>query len=208
MINGTIYSNIIYGLKQEPLSSQDSLDKVSQSEKMEAMKTGNSMDSFKLPWVEREEDIYERIKSITKALHFDEQIVHLGLYMTMEEVSKDLHDHLIEKILSARSKVMLEMEKNNIVDYIAVFHAEEYNKLAPVIENILFGSLKNNDPVSSILQNDLFRAFIEKEKKEDFFVECGMRAIILVLDVFGDLPPGHELLQKLDFLDSQDMGAL
>ena len=59
--------------------------------------------------------------------------------------------------------------------------------------------------VDDLGKNPYVREVLEEVGLRDDFIEIGRATAVLMIDLFRDLPPGHELMDRFSFIDADDL---
>ncbi len=213
VFTGTVFDNIVYGLKHRPVSTveYDGQEAVERERAVkEAIASGTTSDDVNANWVDYvaagaadEKQLTERVFEVLKVTTLEEDVYKLGLNGT---VRMGTHDDLIARVLEARAALRERLSDPKIAGLVEAFDRDHYNTNMTVAENLLFGSsihpsfdienLSNNDQVIKVLQ--------ECNLTQDFLV-IGRKIADVMLELFADVPSDSELFEQFSFISAEDL---
>lgn len=96
-----------------------------------------------------------------------------------------------------------EPEWNGLVEN---WSKDRYNRNASLAENILFGTPTDDFfSIDSLGKNPVILDALDKEGMRETFIEIGRDVAVLMVELFKDLPPGHEFFERYSFIDADDL---
>lgn len=211
MFNGTISENLLYGLNHRPGEPTSDLSEEDRElERQASILVGNSpLDrnddwiNYQLAGLSGPEQLTQRVVSILTTVGLDSDVYAMGL---QSRIDNDNNPKLCDEILKLRSKLSGTLNKPEICDMVEQFDAEAYNENASVAENLLFGApVGKAFLVSDLANNAYVLEVLEKQGLLTLFAEMGLQAATTMLDIFSELPPGHEFFERYGFIDSEDL---
>ena len=209
LFNGSVLDNICYGLKNHPTSLDISSEEINHA-KVEAERTGNSKYDINSSWlsydaagVDSQTALEARIIDMLSAVELERDIYELGL---RSKLAQNPDAELEEKLLVARQRFSLELTRGELNHLVELYDYNQYNSNAPVAENLLFGvprerSTTNNDLIS----HPYVMKTISDSGLLDELVEAGRKAAETMVELFSDLPPGHEFFDRFSFIGSDEL---
>ncbi len=209
LFSGSVFDNICYGLKNHPSSVGTSSAEVSPA-LTEAERTGNSKFDINSTWldfsiagVDSEVALEEKIIDLLSAVALESDIYELGLRSKLAQYPNDALD---EKFLLARQRFSLELTRGELNHLVELYDYNQYNTNAPVAENLMFGvprdgSTSNKDLIS----HPYVMGKLASTGLLDELVEAGRKAAETMVELFSDLPPGHEFFNRFSFISSEDL---
>ena len=213
IFNGTVRSNLVYGLQRRPAAGTDRDSDTQRSranELKEARATANSLDDIGADWIDYEAagvtvaaEIEGRIVEILKVIEADEDIYHLGLYSTVEPTE---HPELAERILVARQELLSRLRTPEFESLVESFDADHYNRNMTVAENLLFGQA--TDPAYSLdnlATNDAVLAVLHDTDLYNDFLKIGHRLAGIMIELFADVSADSDLFQQFSFIGADDL---
>lgn len=213
IFNGTISENLLYSLKHRPAlpSNLDPEQALKREDDVKmSLQAGNSGYDPHADWINYQvagvsgpQQMSERIINILQTVGLDEDIYEMGL---QRRVNPAHNEELCTAILSARSRVCMALEQPEISNLVEHFDVNSYNVNASVAENLLFGTpIGEKFSASQIAQNAYVHETLEKNNLLDEFVQMGVKTAAAMTDLFSDLPPGHEFLERYGFINSDEL---
>jgi energy-coupling factor transporter ATP-binding protein EcfA2 len=89
------------------------------------------------------------------------------------------------------------------------FDPERYNVGASVAVNLLFGTpIGPTFANGQLAENVYLRRILDEESLTEDLVRAGHRLAGMIVELFGDLPPGHALLEEFDIVGGADISGL
>ncbi len=209
----SVRDNLLYGLKHRPVRPAEYeglAESVYKLRLSESAITGNSEDDYKADWVDLEEaqvedniSLNSRVIEILKLADLDEDVYRFGLRGV---VDPEEQPEVAARIMSARVALRERFSDPAVAQLIEPFDADAYNRNASVAENILFG-LPVGDvfDLERLAEHAYIREVLEKVGLSDDFLEMGKQVAQTMLELFADLPPGHEFFEQFSFIESDDL---
>jgi len=209
LFNGSVLDNICYGLKNQPSSLEASSEEIDQA-RIEATRTGNSKFDIHSSWinfdnagVDSQLALEEKAIELLSAVELENDIYELGL---RSKLAQNPNAALEEKLLVARKRFSQELSQGELNRLVELFDYSSYNTNASVAENLLFGVPRD----SSTTKNDLISHPYVIETLSDSgmlkeLVDAGRQAAETMVELFSDLPPGHEFFDRFSFISSDDL---
>lgn len=213
VFNGSIRDNIFYGLQHHPLASldeDDTHDKDWDAAINESKLAGNSTDDPDADWVDFSSlglDNEEQIKT-----HIDEVLIACGLrkdlreFGLMSSVQVAEQPGLGDAILKARQELLSRLSDPKIARLVEPFDREKFNSNMTVGENILMGTPVGHEfDLSNLGTNSYMLSVLNKAELYHSFMETGVKVAGMMIELFQDLPPGHEFFAQYSFIESDDL---
>jgi ABC-type multidrug transport system ATPase subunit len=209
----SVGENLLYGLKHRPVLDKDYQGnelKQFEAELSEAEIAGNSLFDYNADWVDYEaagaEDsasLQARVVEVLEAVDFETDVYQMGLRGTIDP-QKD--PEIAEKILNARFALRDRLSDPAIAPLVELFDAERYNANASVAENLLFGTpLDETFSLDKIAEHPYVMQVLDKVGLTDKFLDIGKQVAQTMVELFADLPPGHEFFEQFSFISSDDL---
>lgn len=207
--SGTIRDNLLYGLKHYPrrdpvdaelvAAHKDGLD--------EAIAAGNSAFDVNADWLDVGDDeieaLLERSNAALSAVGLERDVLNIGLRMTIDP---ETYAELAEGILEAREAVAEKIKEPEYEGLVETWDPERYNRNALLAENILFGTPTDDFfSVERLGENPIILEALDKVNLRERFIEMGRDVASLMVELFKDLPPGHEFFERYSFIDADDL---
>ena len=213
VFNDTIRQNLLYGLKHNPVSDRNYKEEALAEHKRfisEAEMAGNSVDDFQADWVDfkqlgltSEKDIFNHIIDTLEATLLKQDLHEFGLQASIDPVS---HPELAEKILGARRELLRRLEDPKLARLIEPFDKNMFNNNMTVAENILMGTPKGDTfKLDSLGTNAYMLSVLDKVGIHEHFLNTGQKIAEMMIELFQDLPPGHEFFERYSFIQSDEL---
>lgn len=219
---GTIGANLLYGLKQR-LVDEEGEDQVlgpspsaydeelRRRNRQESLLTGNSADNFYGNWIDlaahgfaSPDALRERIPQVLAAVELDQYVVNLGLRL-VGHPPRDIDDWM-DEFLEARAELWRRLDAPEYTDLVEPFDPDRYNENASVGENLLFGTILDEGLTADDLSHDPFVQNLLEESGITFdFLIIGKKLTETMIELFSDLPPGHEYFDRFSFIRHRDL---
>ena len=211
MFNGSVYDNVCYALKHQPVSTDAPADdKNIEHERQLARRSGNSPDRYDDDWInyaalgyDGDEQLNQQILDILKLVEMDEEIYQFGL---LSHVQQDDHEDLVERIMEARRQLRDRFREPDIKKLVEPFDHEKYNLNMTVTENLLFGTVYDDSVnVDQLLQRPEILEILVENGLIDEFLGAGLQIAEIMLDLFSDVEPDSELFEQFSFIEADDL---
>ena len=213
LFSGTVWDNLLYGLRHRPLEENDiDSDKSSYRDHRlkESLASGNSTYDIRHEWTDYRAagcasmaELECLVLDVIERLDLTREIYELGLSGRID-IAKQAD--VPEQILRARQAIQEIVTKSDLSKLIEHFDPDRFNTNATVGENILFGHpLDATFAPDSLSGHPYFRSVLDRVGLTDRFIKGGLKVAELMLEIFTDLPPGHELFERFSFITSDDL---
>jgi len=207
---GTIRDNLVYGLRQRPLSPAEEDEAEAARRIMEAKRTGNPLHSVNDRWVDcslagaaDEDELDAILITLLKAIGFKEDIYRFGL---AGMVDPEKHSDLAERIIEARIRLRERLLSDGMADLVEPFDRDRYNHQATLGENLLFGVPTSRALMGrNLAEHAGFREALEAEKLTLDLASMGARIAETMVEIFRGLPPGHPLFEQFSFVGAEEL---
>ncbi len=210
---GTVADALVYGLKHLPVAETEyegDAARRRQQEIHEAAQAGNTTLDFDADWIDYAAagvsgpaELEQRMLDILRAVDLDEDVYARGLRGTFDPATRP---DVAEKILEARAAVRQRIADPEVAKLVEPFDATRYNLNASVAENVMFGvPLDDSLSEENIAQNAYMRRTLERVALTDEFLKIGVQAAQTMVELFADLPPGHEFFERFSFISAEDL---
>lgn len=210
---GTIAEALTYGLKHRPVVGLERSGEEAQrraAEEEEAALTGNTVFDIEADWtdygaakVSGPEGLLQSMLFALRAVDLADDVYHLGLRGTIDP-SKD--PDTAQKVLEARFAMQERLHDPAVAGNVEPFDAAHYNMNASVAENLLFGV-----PLGEALRDDLIaehpymRQILDRVGLTGDFLNIGKQVAETMVELFADLPPGHEFFEQFSFISAESL---
>ncbi|WP_075219764.1 ABC transporter ATP-binding protein/permease [Acuticoccus yangtzensis] len=209
LFNETIRSNIVYGLKTDPVN--DDQDDLSGLRRAEAMLTGNSLHDVAANWedhsragVDAAEALDERLLELVTLVGLEGDLYRLGLASyAFERDDPDFRD----KILKARADVVRQVrEDKSWKALVALWEPKTLNYSATIGENVLYGVPRAvGTPVWAAASDPNVIAALAKAGVDDRLVAMGADVAGTMIELFSDTGADASLIGDYSFLSAEEI---
>lgn len=209
----TIRDNLLYGLQHVPLRAPDyDSETAAEREKWEAeaLRAGNSTDDLAADWVDYEaagvdnaDQMTERALAVLDIVDMQEDIYDFGLRGRIDPADDP---ELADAILGARKAFQKRLDDPDLAPLVEVFDAEKYNDNATVGENLLFGRpVGDAFDLNRLAEHAYVREVLETAGMTGMVLDAGRQVASTMVELFADLPPGHEFFDRYSFIEQEDL---
>jgi len=207
--SGTISDNLFYGLKHHPQGEVDTSE-AALHDRHESELSGNSPHDINADWIDQKilssgngDDLLQRAMQALSAVGLESDILSIGIRSTIDP---ETHPKLASSILQARNLIQERMKSSDFEGLVESWDRNRYNNNASVAENILFGTpVDDSFDIEALGQNEHVLAVLDKVGLHDEFVDMGRKVAALMVELFRDLPPGHEFFEQFSFISADDL---
>jgi ABC-type bacteriocin/lantibiotic exporter with double-glycine peptidase domain len=211
MFNGSVYDNICYGLKHQPVKTEQTpVNQQIELERKLAQRSGNSLYRYDDEWIDlgalgldSPQQLNSTIIKILRLVELDEEIYQFGLFSFVQHAEDN---DLVERIMQARKQLRDKFTEPGIERLVEPFDHEKYNLNMTVYENLLFGTVYgDNVTVKQLLEKPAIQAILVECGLNDEFLNAGLQISEIMLDLFSDVEPDSELFEQFSFIDADDL---
>ena len=209
----SVRDNLLYGLKHRPVREAahegDALGK-REIELREASRAGNSTYDIRADWIDYEaagvagaEEMDAKILEVLRTVDLEEIIFEMGL---RSSVDAGKSRGLAESVLRARDAMRERLDQPGIQELVERFDLARYNRNATLAENLLFGTpVGKAFDVDNLARNAYVRKVLEETGLAGDLLKVGHKVAETMVELFSDLPPGHELFERFSFIQHEDL---
>ena len=209
----SVRENLLYGLKHRPVRekeySGDAL-RLRDIDLRESSRAGNSTCDIQADWIDYEaagvsgaEEMDARILEVLKAVDLEEAIFEVGL---KSAVTVGQNPGIAESVLRARDTMRERMNQPGISELVERFDLARFNRNATLAENLLFGTpVGKTFDVDNLAKNAYVRKILEESGLAGDLLKVGHKLAETMVELFSDLPPGHELFERFSFIQHDDL---
>ena len=209
----SVRENLLYGLKHRPVRekeySGDAL-RLRDIDLRESSRAGNSTCDIQADWIDYEaagvsgaEEMDARILEVLKAVDLEEAIFEVGLKSV---VTAGQNPGIAESVLRARDTMRERMNQPGISELVERFDLARFNRNATLAENLLFGTpVGKTFDVDNLAKNAYVRKILEGSGLAGDLLKVGHKLAETMVELFSDLPPGHELFERFSFIQHDDL---
>jgi ABC-type sugar transport system ATPase subunit len=172
--------------------------------------SGNSTFDIEANWLDRnilsginEDELLPLAMQALRDVGLEDDILSMGLESTIDTVK---HPDMVDHILRARNMIQERMNASEFEGLVESWDRDSYNGNASVAENILFGTpIENTFNIEELGKNEFVLTVLNKVGLYDDFLEMGQGVAALMLELFQDIPPGHEYFERFSFISADDL---
>ena len=212
MFSTTVRENLFYGLKHAPADRDlEGAAKAERALEVEnAVLSGIEPDDFFADWIDyaaaganSAEDLEARGVDILRAVGMEQDIYRMGLLGTIDPAR---NPGLAENILKARRTLRERLEGSKGAALVEPFDVALYNDNATLGENLLFGTpVGRAFDTNQLAQNPYVLRILERAGLIEDILKIGRSVAETMIEMFADLPPGHEFFEQYSFISSEDL---
>jgi ABC-type multidrug transport system fused ATPase/permease subunit len=212
IFSASLRDNIAYGLRQRVLAPSENAER----EKLlaEAARAGNLPLDIEAQWIDystagaSDAADFDRVASaILAKVDMAEDVFLLGL---RGQVDPNKKRAVADAILTARAAFRQRLGGTQpdpaLKGLVEIFDPERYNDNATLAENLLFGTALDASLASDSLasQSDFLRVLAETGMLDEL-VPMGRKVAETMVELFADLPAGHEFFDRFSFIAADDL---
>src|SRR5438874_1690371 len=209
----SVRDNIVYSRKHRPVREAAYDEETRRSrdfELHEAARTGNSSLDINADWIDYAaagaagpEQLDERIVELLSVVDLEETLFELGVRSGADTRRKSI---LAEPVLHARSHMRERLASLGIDDWVERFDPKKYNRNATLAENLLFGTpVGRTFDVENLAGNAYVRRVLHDTGLYEILLRTGQKVAETMVELFSDLPPGHEFFGQYSFIRQEDL---
>lgn len=210
---GSLRDNFLLSLRHRPLRPAEyepATAKRRATQLYEARKSGNIDFDIHADWVdyaeagvEDEAALSRRIIEILMLIDFDADAYGFGLRGRLDP---EAHPQAAEKLLEARRALARRLVEDGITSLVETYDAERFNRNATVAENLLFGTpIGPSFEFEALAGNAYVQGVLTKVGLIDDLADAGREVAETMIELFADLPPGHEFFEQFSFISANDL---
>ena len=178
IFNTSVYENILFSIKHEPLSE------LSAEDKKEALLSGNSIDSFDDEWLdfdqfrfENETAFYDWYVQAMEAAGANREVIQKGLFQFLTEGHESAQ---AKKIVQARHLVFDALLENGLS--VPSFDEREWCYGLSIAENLAFGKLIDSDSTpGDVLYNERIAQILSDNGFDRIIEQIGQQIAVMIV---------------------------
>ena len=209
----SVRENLVYGLKHRPVREagyEGEALKEREFQLREAQRTGGTTLDVDADWVDYEsagvsnaETLEERILDVLKVVELEGPMFEHGLRSAIEP---DRGGELRERLLGAREAMRERLVSMGMQEWVERFDPARYNRNASLAENLLFGApVGKAFDVENLAANPYVMQVLEETGLTADLLSVGQQLAATMVELFSDLPPGHEFFERYSFIRHEDL---
>ncbi len=209
----SVRENLLYGLRHRPMRPAEyaaSERRALAADLKETARAGNITLDIRADWVDYEaagvagpEEMDARLLQALKIVELEETIFEIGLRSTAQA---HLSRELLDDILRAREAMRERLVQPELRALVERFDQNRYNRNATLAENLLFGTpVGKNLNADNLASNSYLRRVLDETGLAHDLLSIGHKLAETMVELFSDLPPGHELFDQFSFVRYEDL---
>lgn len=211
MFNGSVFYNLCYSLKHQPIGRDTSVDEEEyEQDRHLALVAGNSPNRYDDEWIdlpsiglENRQQLTAKIIEILRGVELDEEIYQFGLQSFVDQAQ---NPDLAERIMEARRQLRDKFTQPEVARLVEPFDKDKYNLNMAVSENLLFGTIRGQSiEVERFIDNPKLQTVLKETGLNDDFLDAGAKITEIMLDLFSDVEPDSELFEQFSFISADDL---
>jgi putative ABC transport system ATP-binding protein len=213
LIAGTIRHNLHYSLKHRPVrpaGNPEVADDDRQQFIFEAQKSGNTTSHPDDDWIDFAEigvagqrEFADGTLHVLSFVDLEPDLFDLGLRGTLDPARRE---ELASRILQARRLLRQRLQDRRYAGLVETFDRDRFNLNMSTAENLLFGlPLGDTFDLDRLGDHPYVQKVLDQVDLRDDFFAIGLRVAKIMVDLFQDLPPGHEFFDRFSFIGSDDL---
>ena len=213
---GSLRDNLLLGLRHHPVRPAEydaTILKRRTQQLFEARKSGNIDFDIHADWIDYEaagvadaEALSRRLTEVLDRLDFAEDVYNLGLRWRLDP---EEHPEAAARLLAAREALAQRLVEDGITHLVETYDPERFNSNASVAENLLFGTpIGPAFDFTALADNAYVRQVLDKVGLTEDLVAAGKNVAETMVEMFADLPPGHEFFEQANFIEASDLPEL
>jgi putative ABC transport system ATP-binding protein len=209
----SVRENLLYGLKHRPIRvltyEGEALGKY-EIETRESARAGNSTYDIRADWIDYEaagvageKEMESRMLEVLRTVDLEEAIFEFGL---RSSVRNGQASDLGMSVLRARDAMRARLDQPGIQELVERFDLTRFNRNATLAENLLFGTpVGKIFDIDNLARNAYVRQVLDETGLSGDLLKVGHKLAETMVELFSDLPPGHELFERFSFIQHDDL---
>ncbi len=176
----------------------------------ESARAGNSPHDIYHDWVDYEAAGVGAAKTVVeaalKAIEIADMAEDVYQYGMRGSLDPAKSREAAERILKARAALTARLQEPAYAELVEPFDSATYNMNATLAENLIFGNpVGDVFDIEKLAENSYVLEVLKKTDLIDDLLVCGHQLTATMIELFADLPPDHELLQRFSFISADDL---
>ena len=218
VFSGTVRSNLLQGLKQQPQTNLSAeghssalVENVKKSDwEREAGLSGNSDLALDTDWIDYEkagvdspESLSTTIATVLNTVGAADDIIGNAL---SQKINSQQKPELVKSILEARHLFKEQIMEQGLGSVVEFLDPEQYNDNATLAENILFGiSDLAEFSIEGLTHHPVLRELLKEYDLADALDNIAFETAKTLCELFMDLPSDHEFFSRYDLVNAEDL---
>ena len=214
LFTASVRENLTYGLRQRSVRPRprDEAEKHARRHWLEeAARAGNLPLDTEADWIDWQvmglptetAEIDAMIDTLSRADLADD-VYQLGLRGTIDPARRP---DIAACVLRARVALQARLSADpGLAALVETFDPQRYNDNATLAENLLFGTPVGPDfDVERLSENPYVLHILDRVGLTEDLVRVGREVAQTMVEIFADVPPGHEFFEQFSFISSDDL---
>ncbi|GAB4178630.1 MAG: ABC transporter ATP-binding protein [Thalassobaculales bacterium] len=211
VFNLTLRDNLLIGLMQRPVGAAPQGAAAARGFSLvEARASGNSEDDVRAPWIDHQaagaatpEALPAILREMLVTVDLKDEVYAIGLRGT---TSPERRPELCRRLLQARAALRQRLAAPDHAGVVEFFAPDRYTLNATVAENLLFGTpIGDAFDMERPADHPYVRRVLDEAGLTADLLAMGRQVAATMVELFADLPPGHEFFAQFSFIDSDDL---
>ncbi|MDJ0777246.1 MAG: ABC transporter transmembrane domain-containing protein [Gammaproteobacteria bacterium] len=211
LFNGSVFDNLCYALKHQPVKpATESTDKQIARERHLAREAGNTPDRYDDEWIdyaalglEDSRQLNAQLIDVLACVELDDEVYQFGLLSFVDQAD---HVQLASRIMQARRELRGQFDDPAVARLVEPFDLEKYNLNMTVSENLLFGTVYDDEiDLEQLINYPAMLEVLETTGLYEDLLQAGLKITEIMLDLFSDVEPDSELFEQFSFISADDL---
>jgi ABC-type multidrug transport system fused ATPase/permease subunit len=213
VFSASLGENILMGVMHKPVQPagyDEAAERRARKRQAESAVTGNSTDDIAADWVDSQaagvadrSALATRLIQVLHQVDLEEDVYYLGLRGTIDPARRP---EVAARILQARAALRDRLSEPAYKALVEPFDETTFNQNATVAENLLFGTpVGDVFDIERLAENAYVREVLDKVGLTEDLIGVGREVARTMVELFADLPPGHEFFAQYSFISSDDL---
>ena len=209
----SVRDNLLYGLCHLPMRAAEypaSERRAHAADLKETARAGNLTLDFRADWIDYAAagvsgpaQMEDRLLQVLKMVELEETIFEIGLRSAAQA---HWSGELSEGILRAREAMRERIAQPDMQALVERFDQKRYNRNATLAENLLFGTpVGKSLAIDNLGRNAYLLQVLDETGLARDILSIGHKLAETMVELFSDLPPGHELFDQFSFVNYDDL---
>ena len=209
---------VLLGLRHRPRMTEDTADDAEREAERaraieEARRSGNCDLDLSADWIDYEQagvadaaELERRLLDVLRTVGLERDVYLFGLHGRLDP---QCHPDAAQRLLEARRLFDERLAAEGLLPLVERFDPERYNASASIAENLLFGTpVGPTFAEDRLAENGYLREVLDRTELTPELLQIGLRLASMMVELFGDLPPGHSFLEEFEAIGAEDLQGL
>ncbi len=213
IFNASLRDNLFYGLKHRPLGPLALPEEETAGREIwaaESRRAGNTADDIFADWVDYgaagaagPEDIAGPALEAVRIADMAEDLYRFGLRGALDPAERP---DSARQMLDARAGLAERLREPAYDGLVEAFDPERYNTNATLAENLIFGTATGDAlDMERLAENAYLLRVLDETDLTGDLLSRGYQLATVMIELFADLSPDHELFQRFSFIAADDL---